>query len=372
MNPRIKAFYFISRCLTRDARPASIAALRTEMQSAQLSWEAVVTLSNGQLVTPALWVALEKKGLTGELPGELRTYLGKLHQLNRERNAHLRAQLLEAVRQLNRINITPVLLKGGMHLVSDMYGDPGARIMSDIDLLVPRGETERCMASLQELQYKAEEDIDNHYHERRHHCAPLSRPGAYGFLEMHRDVLASPYDEILSTELALAEAEPLVLQGYSMKVLSPTHRALHNLLHSQLTDRNHHAGMLSLRSLHEMVTESAACHDTLNWSTICSLMARKNRSKILRTYLYQAHRLLGFSSPEGIQKTPDCWLNYWLCIAGLRWQLIESIGGRIQNYSACNIRRQYDCNDEWVPVNLGRLRRVKSKISTIIAGVRQR
>ena len=94
---------------------------------------------------------MEKKGMTEELPEELHTYLDDLHQLNRERNAQLQAQLLEAVQQLNSIDITPVLLKGAMHLVTDMYGDSGARIMSDVDLLVPREDTERCMAALQEL-----------------------------------------------------------------------------------------------------------------------------------------------------------------------------------------------------------------------------
>ena len=370
MNQRIKALFFISRCLANDTRPESIAALRTELHSGQLSWEAVVNLANNQLVTPSLWVALEKKGLTEELPEDLRTYLDELHQLNVERNAHLQAQLLEAVQKLNSANVTPVLLKGAMHLVTDMYGDPGARIMSDIDLLVPANDTNRCMTALQELGYRIREEKLDDYPEHHHHCPPLFRPGDYADIEIHRKLMEG-YADILSAETALAQAKTLVFRGTPIKVLSSSHRALHNILHSQLVDRNYHAGILSLRSLYEMVTESTACHGTLDWSMVHSRMERQNRSKVLRTYLYQAHRLLQFRLPAGIQKTPGCWLYYWRCVAELGWQQLERMGRRMQRYSADNMCRVYGCNDGWIPVNIARLKQLKRRISICISEAKQ-
>lgn len=371
MNQRINALFFITRCLANDTRPESIEALRAEIRSGQLSWEAMISLANGQLVTPALWAALKKKGLTEELPGDLRNYLDELHQLNAQRNAHLQAQLLETVQQLNNINVSPVLLKGALHLVTDMYGDPGARIMSDIDLLVPGDDTKKCMVALQEIGYRTNEEKLDDYPEQHHHCPPLSRPDDYADIEIHRKLMEG-YADILSTETVLAQAEPLEFQGLSMKVLSPTHRALHNILHSQLVDRNYHAGILPLRSLHEMVTENTACHDTLNWPVIHSSMEGQNRSKVLRTYLYQAHRLLGFPLPAGIRKTPDCWLYYWRCVVELGWQQFETMGQRMKRYSADNIRQIYDCNDGWIPVNIARLKLVKRRISIFIAEAKQR
>jgi len=120
-----------------------------------------VSLANNHLLTPAMWVVLKKKNLTDELPDELRDYLRELHQLSKERNAQLRAQLLEAVRQLNRIDITPVLLKGAMHLVTDVYGDTGAQIMTDIDLLVPREKINECLPALHGLGL--ERDAEHSY-----------------------------------------------------------------------------------------------------------------------------------------------------------------------------------------------------------------
>ena len=372
MNPQIAALQFISRCLSDDGRPESIAALRTAIHSEQMPWEAVVSLANNHLLTPAMWVVLTKKNLTDELPDELRDYLRELHQLSKERNAQLRVQLLEAVRQLNRIDITPVLLKGAMHLVTDVYGDTGARIMTDIDLLVPREKIDECLPALHGLGYEAEEDIHNDYHEDHHHCAPLFRPGDYGSLEIHRSLTESPYADILPTEIGLADAQPLEFQGLSMKVLSPTHRLLHNILHSQLVDHNHADGIIPLRSLHEVITERSANQERVNWSMIQTQMKRHNRGKVLRAYLYMAHKLFGMSFPEGMKKTLSSRLYYQRCCAQLSWQWANEWGLRLGRYSADTMHRRYGCGNGWIAVNRARFRQFRGRGSRLLDELRNK
>jgi len=372
MNPQIAALQFITRCLSDDARPESIAALRTAIHSGQLPWEAVVSLANNHLLTPAMWVVLNKKNLTDELQDELRDYLCELHQLSKERNAQLQAQLLEAVRQLNRIDIAPVLLKGAMHLVTDVYGDTGARIMTDIDLLVPREKVDGCLTALHGLGYEAEEDIHNDYHEDHHHCAPLFRPGDYGSLEIHRSLTESPYVDILPTEVGLADAQPLNFQGLSMRVLSPTHRLLHNILHSQLVDHNYADGIIPLRSLHEVVTESAANQERVDWSIIQSRMEQHNRGNALRAYLYMAHKLFGMSFPEGVEKTLSSRLYYQRCCAQLSWQWVNEWGQRLGRYSADMMQKRYGCGNGWIAVNRARFRQLRGRVSISLAELRNK
>jgi len=160
-----------------------------------------------------------------------------------------------------------VLLKGAMHLVSDIYADPAVRIMSDIDLLVAREEVETCLTALHELGYQSEQGSEHDYPEYHHHCAPLFRPGDYASVEIHRELMEGAA-EILPAQLALAQAEPLLFRGLSMKVLSPAHRALHNILHSQITDHNYSTGRIPLRSLHEVVIENNVYGDRLDWSML--------------------------------------------------------------------------------------------------------
>ena len=356
MNREIAALQFISRCLGNDERPESISTLRTAIRSGQLPWEAVVNLANNHLLTPALWVVLKQKNLSDELPDELRDYLRELHQLSRQRNAKLQTQLLEAVRELNRIDISPVLLKGAMHLVTDMYGDPGARIMSDIDLLVPRDTVAECLTALHGLGYKAEEDIHNDYHEDHHHFAPLFRPGDYGSLEIHRSLTESPYVNILPTEIALAEAQPLEFQGLSMKVLSPTHRLLHNILHSQLVDHNDADGIFPLRSVYEVVTESRANRGAVDWPDIQARLEQHNRGNVLQAYLYVAHKLFRMPFPQGTGKTLSSRLYYQRCLAQLSWQWANEWGLRLGRYSGDTMRKRYGCGNEWIAVNRARFR----------------
>ena len=372
MNQDIAALQFISLCLRPDERTESISALRTAIQSGQLPWEAVVNLANNHLLTPALWVVLKQKNLSDELPDELRDYLRELHQLSRQRNAKLQTQLLEAVRELNRIDISPVLLKGAMHLVTDMYGDPGARIMSDIDVLVPRDRVAECLTALHGLGYKADEDIHNDYHEDHHHCAPLFRPGDYGSLEIHRSLTESPYADILSTEVALAEAQALEFQGLAMKALSPTHRLLHNILHSQLVDHNHADGIFPLRSLHEVITESTANQKGTDWSFIQSRMEQHDWGNALQAYLYLANKLFGMPIPEGIRKTLPSRLYYQRCCAQLSWQWANKWGLRLGRYSSDAMRKKYGCENGWIAVNRARLRQLRSRFSVFLAELKNK
>jgi len=365
MTPRIQALKFITRCLTYDSGPDSLSALRESIRSGRLCWEEVVSLANNQLLTPALWIALQNRGLDEELPEDLREYLLELHGLNKERNAHLRTQLLEAVHKLNDIDVTPVLLKGAMHLVADIYGDSGARIMTDIDLLVPHESVDRCVSALHELGYRPEPDSLADYPPQHHQYAPLYRSGGYGPVEIHRGLMEG-FADMLSAETALTESEPLMFQGLSMKVLSPTHRALHNILHSQLVDHNHADGIVPLRSLYEVLTENRAASGRVDWCRIHSLMQRQNRGKVLQTYLYLAHRVFAMPLPRGIRKSPGCLWYYWRCHAQLAWQWAHVWGLRLGRFSTERIRNAYGCEDGWIALNRARLHEFAHRMTAYV------
>jgi hypothetical protein len=360
MNQRLAALRFITLCLS-DERPETTEGLRAQIGAGTLSWELVVGLANNHLLTPALWVALDRRGLTENLPEDLGQYLRELHSLNAQRNNRLQAQLLETVTQLNAVNIVPVLLKGAMHLVSDIYPDKGVRIMSDIDLLVAREDIDRCLTALHQLGYQAEPDSAHDYPDNHHHCAPVFRPGDYGSVEIHRE-LTEGGATILPAHIALAHAEPVTFRGLSMKVLSPTHRTLHNILHSQITDHNYASGRLPLRSLYEVASENAACADRLDWSALHTRMRRRN-GKVLRNYLYLAQRLFGMPLPPAVPMRPDCQLFYLRCCAQFMWDWADTWGVRMGRFSVDSICRKYACKDHWLTVNRARLREAQRRIA---------
>jgi hypothetical protein len=76
-------------------------------------------------VLPALAAALRDLDLIGSLDAELAEFLLAVHAANLERNEELRGELAAAVGALNRTGIEPMLLKGAIRLVDDLYPDHG-------------------------------------------------------------------------------------------------------------------------------------------------------------------------------------------------------------------------------------------------------
>ena len=366
MKELLAALDFVTRTLRDDRQTNTSNTLRAEIISGRPPWESVVSLANNHLLTPALWVALNEKGLADDLPEDLYHYLQELHQLSCERNRHLRLQLLEAVRQLNTAGIVPVLLKGAKHLVTAIYRDPGVRIMSDIDLLVSRADITPAHNALQQLGYQPIEDVHGDYHDEHHHCAPLFRDSDYGALEIHRSLAESPFDIILPTEMALTELEPLEVEGVHMTALSTTHRILHNIIHSQLIDHHHGNGIIPLRSLHEMATEHSAANVNVDWLTIKGQMEQHKRGRVLHAYLFMAHKLFDMPFPVETRPTLASRLYYRRCRAQLSWRRAQLWGMRLGRYSPDRMNERYGCGSGWLAVNRSRIRKLTGRISILM------
>ncbi|MCG6863147.1 MAG: nucleotidyltransferase family protein [Chromatiaceae bacterium] len=149
---RLDSFLFLCRCLAPNDADS---VLVTEIRSGRLSWEQVVAIASGHLVTPILYWSLEKKGLLGELPEELCSYLEAIFDLNRQRNQQILDQLVEVAALLNTLGVEIVLLKGAASLAADLYGDMGVRCLSDLDLLVPQDALKDCVCALEADGYSS-------------------------------------------------------------------------------------------------------------------------------------------------------------------------------------------------------------------------
>ena len=234
--------------------------------------------------------------------------------------------------------------------------------MSDIDLLVGRTEIAPSLEALRQLDYNPVEDVHGDYHDDHHHCAPLFRSGDYGTLEIHRNLMEPPYAAVLPMETVMAEVESLEVEGAHMRVLSPTHRILHNIVHSQLVDHHHDNGILPLRSLHETVTEQAAITDNVDWRDIEKQMLRQHRSHILLAYLYMAYKLFAMPFPAPTRPTLFSRLYYQRCRAQLRWRWTHKWGLRLGRYSPDTLNERYACGRGWLAVNRSRILQLTGKI----------
>ena len=360
MNPRLAALDFITGCLSVRSDPDLDEMLRSAIISGRLEWQIILDIANNQKVAPTFWVALRKRRLIEYLPSEARDCLFKYHLLNALRNKGLTEQAIEVVRQLNTIGIEPILLKGSASLFVKTFEDPGSRVMVDLDILVPKQSAEDCWNSLLNVGYLPIEDNPHFYidyQSRHHHLRPLFRPGEYGTIEIHRDALPSSAARILPTQLIWEQAEPVINQlGIAMRVPSPTHRILHNLLHSDLIDQTHARGKIALRSLHELVMMQLIERDRIDWQAIRQLMDRGGQARVLRASLNLAHRWFGNPMPERMRPTLRAAAHYARIRLQVRWHWLDEFVERLFWFSTPSICERYHCDDNFWSVAKGRVR----------------
>jgi hypothetical protein len=115
------------------------------VQAKDFRWASFVILAYESQVASSLSIALQKLGLRDALPQATLDYLDELATIVRRRNTRVVDQVIEVGRILNRVDVTPVLLKGGANLLRGLYPD---RTMTDLDVLVPADMLDSCAASL--------------------------------------------------------------------------------------------------------------------------------------------------------------------------------------------------------------------------------
>lgn len=330
-------FDFICRSLTLDDTAEARAALRQRVRYGRLNWRQVISLAGAHFVLPALWTAYSRKSMTGDLPSEIQDYLADLHWRNIRRNDAILEQTEEAVATLNAAEVAPVLLKGAIHLFEPNFGDPGARMMRDLDILVPGVELDRAVAALQRLGYQPEPNAARR-HRNHHHYPRLMRAGTMAPIELHRSLgprgraasgpvfLLDPTDKdpAMPELAALCDALPLPARGLTVAGLSPEHRICHAILHSELQDRHHALGVIALKELLDLAAVRERYGATIDWSVIRAIFQANQREAVLDSFLLLAERCLDLKQPKGSGNDRAARLHAWRCRAQMSFRPVAT------------------------------------------------
>jgi hypothetical protein len=355
VNTQQSAFDFVTHCLSVTDRSDSSAETYFA-NDPEGFWESVVDLANRHLLTPALWLAIQRKGLESRIPEDLRSYLEALYDMSAERNEGLRNQTIEAINALNSVGISPILMKGIVHLLADAYGGRGARVMTDIDILVEPQAFDACVETLLALGYQTETDPDVKYQTHRH-CAPLFRPGGYGAIEVHRYALSGESARILSSDVIWNNLDSLAIDGVTAYAMKPGYRVLHTILHSELIDRHHMRGIMSLRYLHEVAIMSAVYGDQIDWKCSERLMQREGLGYVLRDFLYICHKLFGIEQPRQLHFGLRSMIHFTQCRMQLRYVWFDKMVNRMDRWlSRHSIIRRFGYPNTLTWMIVGRLR----------------
>jgi len=354
MNMYYHGFKFICRCLTPYYDERDLSDMRRQLTQAGVPWEWVVNIANDYFITPGLWSGLKSKGLETLLDNEPYQYLHKLHALNRERNTHLRHQLIEAIRALNTAGIRPLLLKGSGQLLEPIHNDIGSRIMSDLDMLIPLEQIPDAMDALIDIGYR-EADI-TYDTQKLHHCTPLIRSGDYGPIELHRRALHNEISHVLPTRKIWEDARSEIIDGVHFYLPSSTHSILICMLHSQAFNSRYDPRQFNPRALQDLSAITMRYSEEIDWSSIHRMMKDHGLKYLAGSHLLSAHRLMGMPLPSDMMPGPSSRLLHIVSLGSMNWSTVERLSRRVLRLSAHQICRHYGCSRQLLSLTAYRMR----------------
>jgi hypothetical protein len=233
------------------------------LENLDFSWATFIGLAHEYRVSSTIACAV--RHAHASIPTAATAYLNGLTSHFRRRNEEIRNEAIKVATILNDIDVIPIFLKGGAHLLAGLYPDVAMRHMVDLDILVPAMRIEDCVAKLADHGITSTE---SYIHPRSHHCRPLSSNSLPVSIELHHSVLAYPNGDFLSSEELIASAIELDNYGVRIAVPSPACAVIHNIAHAQLNDHDYVYGRIDLRSLVDLALLSRAHRHKLDWSEI--------------------------------------------------------------------------------------------------------
>lgn len=298
-NPYILLALLISPWKDEEA----VHNLAEVVQRTKVDWKRLLYMANLHFCAPLWLVRLKKDGLLTQLPPELQTYLEHLHRANTERQEILRESAAEIVFNLQRIEVPVILLKGAATFCDDLYEDPGARMMGDIDLLIKNHQIEPLKNLLLELGYKEQPDCfgkSSGLFESNapHHLPRYLKPRTPVAVEIHFQTARGQAGRALPTDLCWKYKEQRSWEGAHPFVLMPTYRLLHNTVHALVPRRLYvNNSIISLSQLAEFAYLVHRYGADIDWREWLARGASHGLKRHFRVYLTMAHELMGMPFP---------------------------------------------------------------------------
>lgn len=291
----VEPFGTLLGCLAGEAPP-------------QADWSSLLATANQALVTGILAARIGDRA-----PREAKAFLGTIHRRARERNSRLARQLDEAVTALNGAGIQPILLKGTavLRTAGSSYG---ARILSDLDIMVPARSMATARQCLEAIGYRLWLSEDSPF-------APMNlcREQDVGMVDLHcRTKIRYPgfdFEDLVGdcAEVGLGRARAWLP--------SPTSQALILILHDQLQERDYWRGLVDLRHLLD-IAELARTSAGIDWARLAVHFPRGYPRNALDVQLSTLELLFGVPVP--LPHRPG-WTGFQLSrrIFQLRWPYLR-------------------------------------------------
>jgi hypothetical protein len=243
-----ETLFFIAKCLTINHEKKNYLLIEDQLKADSINWEAVVKVSTGQFVFPALYCNLKRAKFLHYLPEDLVAYMKHITELNRKRNLEIIAQAKEINKLLLDNHITPTFIKGTGNLVEGLYDDIAERMVGDIDFIVDIKDYDRCYhIMIQKGGYSNFDKSDNNYPQFKHKPR-IIKEERIGAVEIHKELLNEGY----ASEFNYKKVNYDTLLINEFKVLSFNNQLALAIIAKQINDNGVYFKNIALRNAYDV------------------------------------------------------------------------------------------------------------------------
>ncbi len=260
------------------------------------AWEEIIALALSHGVAPLLHRSLQASGGLAALQEPVRKRLNDERRATGFANLRRCAVFKDIALAFAERNIPLIALKG-LHLAELVYRDISLRPMDDVDILVPRAELGKAVATLQRMGYGPEEDMSSSAEALLDfsHAVALEHRGLGILIELHWTLVKQGYGYEPSTEAIWRTAAPGKLADAEVPLMSPEFLLLHVCAHLAC----HHSFLLELRALCDIAEIVRAC-PALDWPVVIDQGQRHGWGRGVAAALRLARDYLGAAVPGDV------------------------------------------------------------------------
>ena len=264
----------------------------------QINWERVKFLLEDHRIAPWFYQRLlgQEKPIQALIPQAFWEYLEQAYYQNLAYNSFLLHEMVKVQQLLEDKGITPLFFKG-VELSALAYKDLGSRVVTDVDMIVPRHQIHETIRYLEEAGFR--EEIAGK--PAAHNVSILSFTGLWGnahgyqrvtesgqlfSLDVHWAVAPRYFQLRYSADQWWERSRVVSIQGKPVRVLSPEDRFILLSIHGAK-----HAWMW-LRLIADIAAYLENKGDKVNWSVLFERAKGCRCGRMVALSLVLAHQLL--------------------------------------------------------------------------------
>jgi hypothetical protein len=263
-------------------------------------WDYFRIMANAHGVAALVWHNLEKHKLTATIPDEVSAILRRSLLMSLSRNTFNTETLGNLLRLLNAEKIKTVLLKG-MALENSVFGNAGLRQMSDVDILISRGECIRARNILMQNGFESL-PVKSFLHDfildyTGKHLPSLLKNGTS--VEIHHELFGGKNNVL--TSMFYKSSYEIKISGEKVWIPQPQIFFLYLIKHLNMHEMNNES---QLRLYTDLVILIEKHSDEIFNTDLLTLASQANMSVILANHLAPLRKFFGISFPE--------WMNEYI------------------------------------------------------------